>query len=234
MSSPNKPSSTISRRATPSVATAASRRAATQQALTRRQVRAARRERERRRRAAAFYAIIGLVIIAIAVLLLKDHLPFNSASPTASKPVATAQNCPATPAVVGPAPSVPVPQTPPATPPSAQVIDGAQGLKYIDITPGCGTAVKAGDNVTVNYSGWLQSNGKLFDSSLSAGHQPFTVSNVGQAQVITGWNLGLIGMKPGGTRRLIIPPAIGYGSTAQGPIPANSTLVFDVTVLKIG
>lgn len=107
------------------------------------------------------------------------------------------------------------------------------GLQYIDIKTGSGTAAKAGDDVFVEYTGWLQSTGKEFDSSFDHGGSAFEVKPLGQAQIIQGWNEGLIGMQPGGTRRLIIPPSLGYGSQATGPIPANSTLIFDVTLVYI-
>jgi len=102
------------------------------------------------------------------------------------------------------------------------------------ITPGCGAAVKSGDTVSVNYTGWLQSTGKMFDSSLQAGRTPFSVP-VGKGEVIKGWDAGLVGMKPGETRRLIIPGEIAYGAQGSGStIPPNATLVFDVTLLSIG
>jgi FKBP-type peptidyl-prolyl cis-trans isomerase len=59
------------------------------------------------------------------------------------------------------------------------------------------------------------------------------VTPLGQAQVIQGWNEGLVGVKAGGTRRLIIPPSLGYGAQGSGPIPANATLIFDVTVITV-
>lgn len=108
-----------------------------------------------------------------------------------------------------------------------------QCLQYIDFKPGSGAAVKAGDSVTVNYTGWL-TDGTKFDSSLNPGRTPFQVQNVGQAQVIQGWNMGLIGMKVGGERRLIIPAALAYGPQGQPPtIPPNATLIFDVSVVSI-
>jgi peptidylprolyl isomerase len=113
---------------------------------------------------------------------------------------------------------------------------GKTCLKYIDLKLGTGPAVKSGDSLTVNYSGWL-ANGNEFDSSVDAKFQhvqPFTVT-IGQGQVITGWDQGLIGMKAGGSRRLIIPPDMGYGAAGSPPtIPANAVLIFDVTVVKIG
>ncbi len=106
----------------------------------------------------------------------------------------------------------------------------ADGLEYWDIKVGSGATVKAGDNVTVHYTGWL-TNGKKFDSSVDRG-QPFTVQGVGDAPVIKGWNEGLIGMKVGGKRQLRIPPELGYGPGGHPPvIPPSSTLIFDVEVL---
>lgn len=107
------------------------------------------------------------------------------------------------------------------------------GLQYGDISVGCGQVVKTGDTVNVMYTGWL-SNGTQFDTSRQSGRGPFPVT-LGQHQVITGWEEGIPGMRVGGKRRLVIPPALGYGAAGQPPtIPANSTLVFDVEVLSVG
>lgn len=208
---------------------------ATSTALTKRQARAALRAAERRRRTNIVSGVVAALVVIALVLLLKDHLPIPSTSGKAGAQ-ATATGCPATPTpIVGPSAAVTPAPKPPALPADAKTVNGDQGLQYVDITAGCGAAVKSGDNVIVNYTGWLQSTGKMFDSSLKAGGQPFEVDNVGSAQVISGWNLGLIGMKPGGTRRLIVPSALGYGTAGapQGGIPANATLVFDVTLISI-
>ncbi|GAC1399523.1 MAG: hypothetical protein NVSMB49_09970 [Ktedonobacteraceae bacterium] len=129
----------------------------------------------------------------------------------------------------------PTPSAGLATPPT--VTQAAKklpdGLQIIDIKVGSGAEAKAGSTVTVEYTGWLQSTGKKFDSSFDHGGQPFAVTPLGQAQVIPGWNEGLVGVKVGGTRRLIIPPALGYGAQANGPIPANSVLIFDITVVAV-
>lgn len=103
-------------------------------------------------------------------------------------------------------------------------------LQTIDTTVGSGAAVKAGDTVTVNYTGALASTGTIFESSLDSG-QPATF---GLNQVISGWTNGLPGMKVGGTRRLIIPASQAYGASGQGSIPPNADLVFDVTLISIG
>lgn len=94
-----------------------------------------------------------------------------------------------------------------------------------------GAAAKAGDLVTVDYTGWL-TDGTKFDSSIDAG-KPFQFT-VGQGEVIVGWDQGVAGMKVGGVRMLTVPPDLGYGAEgAGGVIPANATLVFEVRLLKI-
>jgi FKBP-type peptidyl-prolyl cis-trans isomerase len=100
-----------------------------------------------------------------------------------------------------------------------------------DLIVGNGTEVAAGDTVSVNYVGALYSNGKIFDSSWSR-KQVFTTA-IGTGAVIKGWDQGIVGMRVGGRRELIIPPALGYGKVAQGAIPANSTLVFIVDLLAV-
>lgn len=103
-------------------------------------------------------------------------------------------------------------------------------LRAEDITVGTGDPVALGDTLTVLYTGVLP-NGTVFDSSQAHGGQPFTFT-VGAHQVIQGWEQGFLGMKEGGRRLLAIPPSLGYGANAQGPIPANSTLIFDVQLVK--
>ena len=97
---------------------------------------------------------------------------------------------------------------------------------------GCGALAGSGSALSVIYTGWLQSNGQKFDSTYDEGRQPFSVT-LGQRQVIPGWDEGLVGVNAGGTRRLIIPPALAYGSQGQGAVPPNATLIFDVTVLSV-
>lgn len=105
------------------------------------------------------------------------------------------------------------------------------GLMYKDVRAGKGTAAKPGDRVTVNYKGWLD-DGKVFDSSFRPGREPFTFT-LGRGEVIKGWDEGIAGMKPGGVRELIIPPDLGYGSDDQGVIPPNSTLHFEVELIRV-
>lgn len=108
------------------------------------------------------------------------------------------------------------------------------GLKYIVLKPGKGAEAKAGQTVSVHYTGWLKSTGKKFDSSVDRG-QPFSFP-LGGGQVIKGWDEGVAGMKVGEKRQLVIPPDLGYGATGTpgGPIPPNATLIFDVELLKAG
>ena len=116
-----------------------------------------------------------------------------------------------------------------------QVIEMPNGLKYTDVKVGDGATAKAGNKVSVNYTGWLYENGakgKKFDSSLDRG-QPFEFP-IGRRQVIAGWEEGVASMKVGGQRTLIIPPELGYGARgAGGAIPPNATLIFDVDLLQV-
>jgi FKBP-type peptidyl-prolyl cis-trans isomerase FkpA len=115
-------------------------------------------------------------------------------------------------------------------------ITTASGLQYEEITVGDGQEAKAGDDVTVHYTGWLQnedgSAGKKFDSSKDRG-DPFEFA-LGAGRVIKGWDEGVQGMKIGGVRKLIIPANLGYGARgAGGVIPPNATLIFEVELLEI-
>jgi FKBP-type peptidyl-prolyl cis-trans isomerase len=106
----------------------------------------------------------------------------------------------------------------------------ASGLKIEDVTVGTGEEAKSNSLVTVHYKGTLE-NGTQFDSSYER-NQPFTTP-LGQGSVIKGWDLGIPGMKVGGTRRLTIPADLAYGSQGQGSIPPNSTLIFVVELLEV-
>ena len=102
-----------------------------------------------------------------------------------------------------------------------------KGIQYFDFKVGNGEAIKRGKKIEVKYIGRLTNhNGKVFDQ----GNIKF---RVGSGEVITGWDIGIIGMKLNGKRRLLIPPKCGYGRHKQSGIPGNSTLCFDVSILKI-
>jgi FKBP-type peptidyl-prolyl cis-trans isomerase len=118
----------------------------------------------------------------------------------------------------------------PAPPPSE--------LQKIDIKKGVGEGISQGQVAVVHYTGWLYDptaeaqKGAKFDSSRDHG-QPFSFT-IGHGDVIKGWDEGVQGMQPGGQRRLVIPPALGYGEVgAQNVIPPNATLVFEIELLEI-
>jgi FKBP-type peptidyl-prolyl cis-trans isomerase len=118
-----------------------------------------------------------------------------------------------------------------AATPNADVTTTASGLQYQILQPGDGAVAKAGQQVTVHYTGWL-TDGTKFDSSVDRG-QPFQFT-LGAGQVIKGWDEGVAGMKVGEKRKLTIPSNLGYGSQgAGGVIPPNATLVFDVQLLGV-
>jgi peptidylprolyl isomerase len=105
-----------------------------------------------------------------------------------------------------------------------------QGLIINDVVEGVGAIVETGDTVSVHYVGTLQ-NGQEFDSSKKRGTPlEFTV---GAGQVITGWEQGLLGMRVGGERSLVIPPELAYGDRGIGPIPGGATLLFTIELLEI-
>ena len=108
-------------------------------------------------------------------------------------------------------------------------------LAYVELQEGTGAAAKNGDKLKVNYTGWTYNDDNKFDSSLDPGDTPFEFTLAGDApRVIDGWNLGLVGLKVGGKRRLIIPPALGYGDAGvPNLIPPNSWIIFNVELLEI-
>ena len=110
------------------------------------------------------------------------------------------------------------------------------GLQIEDLASGGGDLAAFGKDVVVHYTGWLLgadgNPGSKFDSSHDR-HEPFAFA-LGQGNVIAGWEEGVAGMRVGGKRRLIVPPALGYGEFgAGGVIPPNATLIFDVELLEV-
>jgi peptidylprolyl isomerase len=118
---------------------------------------------------------------------------------------------------------------------AAKPVTTSTGLQIVDTKPGTGAQPRAGQTVTVHYTGWLYVNGakgKKFDSSVDR-NEAFSFP-IGQGQVIRGWDEGVASMKVGGKRTLIIPPQLGYGARgAGGVIPPNATLIFDVELLGV-
>ncbi|MDO8231586.1 MAG: FKBP-type peptidyl-prolyl cis-trans isomerase [bacterium] len=154
------------------------------------------------------------VALALAVVtvffILPDSSIFGIGSPSGAAPEITT--------------NTQIPTTMPTGSPSE--------LQITDVTAGNGAVAAAGDTVTVNYVGSL-TDGKVFDASANHGTTGFTFT-LGVGQVIQGWDQGIVGMKEGGKRKLVIPAALAYGDRAVGDvIPANSTLVFEVELLKV-
>lgn len=122
--------------------------------------------------------------------------------------------------------------------PSAVPASAVDSMQSTEITAGTGPAIAAGQTAVVQYTGWLyevsapDNKGKQFDSSRTGG-QPFRFV-VGGGQVIKGWDQGVVGMKIGGRRRLIIPAELAYGDRgAGGVIPPGAALVFDIDLIAI-
>lgn len=122
-----------------------------------------------------------------------------------------------------------------AAPAPATVVVQSNGVRVVDTKIGTGTEAQTGSLVVVHYTGWLYQDGAKgaqFDTSRERGH-PF-VFNLGGGEVIEGWDTGLVGMKVGGQRTLIIPPAAGYGERgAGGVIGPNATLLFEIELLEV-
>ena len=122
-------------------------------------------------------------------------------------------------------------QAPATTGTTATEVTMQDGLKYTDDQVGTGAVATAGKTAVVHYTGWLL-DGTKFDSSRDR-NQPFSFP-LGAGQVIKGWDEGVVGMKVGGKRTLIVPPALGYGARgAGGVIPPNATLKFEVELLDV-
>lgn len=178
-----------------------------------------------------FIYIMGVVAIILAIILV--------ANDTKKKEPSALEKLTMTPTpAIGVSPQY-VTQAPPptavptvameASPSAMETLEG--GLMIGDLKVGTGKVVKAGDTIIAHYNGALE-NGIKFDSSYDRG-QPFEVQ-IGVGQVIKGWDLGVVGIKEGGKRRIVVPPDLGYGAQGMGnSIPPNSTLIFDVEVLKI-
>ncbi len=161
--------------------------------------------------------IAGLLGVTL-ILILIATIPGRGGGAIAAAPQQQAQ--PAAP---------PAQQSQPMSqPPAGNAVRTASGLEYIDEVVGAGAQPQPGQNVVVHYTGYLD-DGTIFDSSVQRG-QPaeFPVD-----QVIPGFREGVLGMKVGGRRRLIIPPELGYGAQGQGPIPPNARLTFDVELLEV-
>jgi hypothetical protein len=189
--------------------------------LTLRQQGAAMKSGSARDRALSWLVLCGLLALPGCAGFGNDPPPQAAAPPPA---VAASQPPPPAPP---PQPAAPPPA--PARPATAPAI-GPDGLARTELRVGTGAVAQNGQRVRVHYTGTF-TNGSTFDSSV--GGQPF-VFTLGGGQVIRGWDQGLAGMRVGGKRKLVIPPALAYGAAGVPPrIPPNSTLVFEVELLGI-
>ena len=209
----------------------------------RQQERMQRQARRRRRQRIWGASIAASVIIIVSIVGILEYQRYNAdraaaqlASANASATTIARVHASATAAELASClagvQNTPTPTAGPAKPPtvSGTPVTLPDGLQYIDVKVGCGPAAQSGSNVSAQYTGWIQKTGKKFDSSWDRNAQAFTLV-LGQGKVIKGWDEGLIGMKQGGERRLIIPAALAYGATGSPPtIPPNSVLIFDVTL----
>lgn len=185
-------------------------------------------QRAKRRKLNQRFIAAVAIVIALAVVGVVTWRAIGNGSKTSvsSADATTTAQVRATATYSVLAPDLPPPET--ATPTTT-----SDGLQYIDLKVGTGNTVKEGDTVNVNYNGWVQSTEVRFDSSYIDNSGKPAQLTIASGQVIQGWVEGIVGMKVGGKRRLIIPPSLAYGDQANGPIPANSTLIFDVEIVSI-
>ena len=184
---------------------------------------------------AAFATLVvigGIVWLAIAL----------SSGGGKAKPAAQVTTTPTVSTSPTPPPAAPTkcakitPNPPAKGQPTVPDVKGKPSSKLVikDVKTGHGPAAKKGADVSVTYIGISCSTGKVFDASYLHGSQPFDVKPLGQAAVITGWNQGLLGVKAGGVRELVIPASLGYGVQGSPPtIKPNETLIFLITVKSV-
>lgn len=211
-----------------------------QKAARRQKIEAQQRAAKRRKtiQRTSIVVVVAIAIIVSAALLFRGNSAPTTTSTVAAAPTTTTTApttttttsaapvhfapvaSPSPAGTFGKAPTVVVPAGPPPTTPEMS-----------DLITGTGPAAKDGQSLTVQYVLATYSTRKVIQSSWTA--KPFTFT-LGAGQVITGWDKGLVGMRVGGRRELILPPALGYGSVARGGgVAANDTLVFVIDLLKI-
>lgn len=170
------------------------------------------------------FAGAGAVLFLLSACAVTGYAIWQTTSASSSNPTTPTQtaSCDI---------NTPVPDKTATAPAVYQPSGPVTTLQTSDLTPGTGAAAKNGDCLVMKYQGNLATTGAVFDENYS---KPQALQfTLGQGQVIQGWDKGLVGMKVGGQRRLEIPAALGYGPQAQGSIPANSDLVFIVTLEQI-
>lgn len=170
--------------------------------------------------------VVGVIILVLGAIgaLLFMYTDQNNVNPevsgnqTLTNPANSAPSSPTSNADFGPEEKV------------NATLNPVTELKIEDLKAGVGDEAVTDKKVTVNYKGML-TDGTQFDSSYDR-DEPFSFT-LGAGQVIAGWEKGVVGMKVGGKRKLTIPPELGYGAQQVGKIPANSTLIFEVELLKV-
>jgi peptidylprolyl isomerase len=210
-------------------------------------------ELERRAKTKKRNTVIGACVATIVIVaaLVGGGIWAFGGSNSKKPPVAvkagatptTAVTPSATPTSTGPVPAAPkkcatiTPNPPAKGDPTVPDVTGKAPTKLVekDIKVGTGAAAKSGETITVKYVGIACSTGKAFDASYTDGakKQEFSFA-LGKGAVIPGWDQGLVGMKVGGSRELIIPASLGYGTTGSGStIKPNETLIFLVDLVKV-
>ena len=193
------------------------------------------RRRQRNIIAGAVVATLAVIggIVALAIGLSGGGKPKPQAQVTPSTTVSASPTPPPPP----PAKCAPIKPNPTKKgEPTVPDVKGKPSSKLVvkDVKTGHGAPAKKGADVSVTYIGISCSTGKVFDASYLHGNQPFDVKPLGQASVIQGWNQGLLGVKSGGVRELVIPAALGYGAQGSPPtIKPNETLIFLISVKSV-
>ena len=196
------------------------------------------RAKRRQRNIVGGAAVATLVVIGgIVWLAIALSSGGGKAKPAAEVTATPTASTSPTPPPAAPAKCAKITPNPPSKgQPMVPDVKGKPSSKLVikDVTTGHGPAAKKGADVAVTYIGISCSTGKVFDASYLHGSSPFDVKPLGQASVITGWNQGLLGVKAGGVRELVIPASLGYGVQGSPPtIAPNETLIFLITVKSV-
>ncbi|HEU5033996.1 MAG TPA: FKBP-type peptidyl-prolyl cis-trans isomerase [Mycobacteriales bacterium] len=207
----------------------------------RRRLREMEQRARRRRRNTIAGAGVGTAIVIGLLVFLAVHLSGGSSdqlSPSAKAGASSsATPTPSVTPVAAPKKCAPIKPNPPAKgQPTVPPVAGKAPTKLVvkDVKRGHGPAAKRGATLSVTYIGISCSTGKVFDASYLHGNQPFQVTPLGRASVIAGWNQGLLGVRTGGVRELVIPAKLGYGAAGSPPsIKPNETLIFLITVKSV-
>ncbi|HEX3899031.1 MAG TPA: FKBP-type peptidyl-prolyl cis-trans isomerase [Mycobacteriales bacterium] len=200
------------------------------------------RRAQTKRRNTIVGAISGTAVVIAVLLILTFTVFTGGSSKKGAGASSTVSPSASTSTTASPAPAAPKtcatikPNPPTKGSPVVPQVKGALSDKLVskDIKVGHGPGAKKGATVKVLYTGVSCDTGKVFDASwLHSPLKPFPVSPLGSANVIAGWNQGLIGIKAGGTRELVIPASLAYGAAGQGTIQPNDTLVFLVEAKSV-